>query len=371
MGNDVRRPYRVAIWGPGALGKALVRECMAKPEIELVGALGYNPELAGMDVGEKHGLGTAGVTITTDKEEILRLKPDCVLHATNVTKSRGVDKAAVEDDVCRLLEHGINVVTSAVFHYPSAESQKLDDRIEAACRAGGSVIHSTGINPGLLNERWVLGLTCACTKIHSIKVQEISNLSSLKSRDMLVDRIGIGDVPANRPIGTGSYYYYETIRLTCHLMGLTVDRIDFEKEYLLADRRFESPLVTVEPGTIAGNIARYTGFVDGKPFFVLEELFFMYHELCPVDLRGENNVNTIRIEGEPTSIDLTMALKSSVLEDRWIRKDGTRPTYNATSAAMIQAIPLVCGAQPGILYPHAFTNFVPDLRDFRSPLIVR
>src|SRR5690606_9369845 len=110
---------------------------------------------------------------------------------------------------------------------------------------------------------------------------------------------------------------------------------------------------------------------DGRPFYVLEEIFFMHPELCPVDLRGENNVNTIRIEGEPTSVNLTMALKASVLENRWIQEDGTRPTYNATAAAMLQAIPLVCGAEPGIVYPHAFTSFVPDLRDFRSPLIVR
>ncbi len=49
----------------------------------------------------------------------------------------------------------------------------------------------------------------------------------------------------------------------------------------------------------------------------------------------------------------------------------TTPAYHATVISMIQTIPMVCGARPGIVYANSFANFVPDLRNFKSPVIVR
>jgi len=37
-----RSPYRVAVWGPGKMGRAAIREIIRLPETELVAVLGYN-----------------------------------------------------------------------------------------------------------------------------------------------------------------------------------------------------------------------------------------------------------------------------------------------------------------------------------------
>lgn len=365
------KPFRVAVWGPGGIGQILIRECMKKPELELVGVLAYSPEKNGVDAGEYLGYGTAGVKMTIDKEDIFRLKPDCVLHCPQVTAGFDID-SEVTQDVCRMLESGINVISAVAYHYPALHGQEFVDKLENACLKGGTALHSTGINPGIINERWVVGLTGVCTSLKYIKVQEISNLTAIPSFNMLVDRIGIGKKVEQKAIlsDLGMRYYSETVKLTCHLLGIDVDSVDDHREYIIADKRFEMDLVTVEPGTVGGVYMRFFGKKDGKTVFTLEEIFYVDESICPVDVNGAHYYITVEIEGEPTSLKAGIGLKASYEKDQSIGDDGAEPAYNATAVPMIQAIPLVCRAKtPGIIYPHTFAHYTPDLRNFKSPLI--
>jgi 4-hydroxy-tetrahydrodipicolinate reductase len=53
------------------------------------------------------------------------------------------------DDVCRLLEAGINLSTSRMeFNYRGRMAPELLARIEAACARGGSSLYATGSTPG-------------------------------------------------------------------------------------------------------------------------------------------------------------------------------------------------------------------------------
>jgi hypothetical protein len=372
--SDSSAPFRVAVWGPGGIGQALIRESINKPEIDLVGVLCFSDEKDGKDAGEYFGYGTAGVRMTKDKEAILALKPDVILHATRVTAPVDID-SEVTEDVVHMLESGINVLCATAYHYLPVHGQDFVEKIEAACRKGGTAIHSSGINPGLLNERWAVGLASVCTSIDSIRVQEISNISTLPTLDMLVDRIGVGRPPEDvrQEHTKGAHYYHETIALTCHLLGQQVERIEYERGFILADEDREIPIrkpdgstviVKVAKGTIAGKLDRYFGYVDGKPFFTLEEIFFVDERDCPVEMNGAPYLGTIRIEGAPTSVDARIGMTASVLENKILREDGTRPTYNATAVSLIHAIPLVCGAEPGIIYPTTFAHYYPDLREF-------
>src|SRR5215211_6380567 len=154
--SDRSAPFRVAVWGPGGIGQALIREAINKPEIDLVGVLCFSDDKDGKDAGEYFGYGTAGVRMTKDKDAILALRPDVILHATQVSAPVDAD-SEVTDDVVRMLESGINVVSAVAYHYVPVQGADFLAKIEAACRKGGTALHSTGINPGLLNERWVVG----------------------------------------------------------------------------------------------------------------------------------------------------------------------------------------------------------------------
>jgi hypothetical protein len=143
-------PFRVVVWGPGVLGRALLREIVAKPELELVGVLAYNPDKDGKDVGELLGLAP--------------LDADVVLHCPQNSSEVSID-SDVTNEVVRILESGKNVISAIAYHWPRLHSAEFEHKLQAACHQGGTTLHSTGINPGFLNERLVVTLTGVCTKI--------------------------------------------------------------------------------------------------------------------------------------------------------------------------------------------------------------
>ena len=66
----MRNPCRVAIWGPGTVGGALLRRVIRKPEFELAGVLAWSESKVGKDAGDIVGLGPTGITVSGDPEEI-------------------------------------------------------------------------------------------------------------------------------------------------------------------------------------------------------------------------------------------------------------------------------------------------------------
>ncbi|MCG8438662.1 MAG: hypothetical protein MI751_11300 [Pseudomonadales bacterium] len=106
------KPLRVAIWGPGEIGGAVIRAALQRDYVQLVGAKVFSPHKHGKDIGELAGVGPIGVKATRFTTEILALKPDCVI----VTPQPRSITEGLDDDVITLLEAGINVITSAAYH---------------------------------------------------------------------------------------------------------------------------------------------------------------------------------------------------------------------------------------------------------------
>jgi hypothetical protein len=355
-------PYKVVVWGPGVLGSLLLREILQLPELELVGVLAYSQGKDGVDVGTYLGTDPIGVAITTDKQRVLDLEADCILFCPQATAGAdlGSDTTA---DVCRLLESGKNVVTPIGYHYPAFHGHELVDVLQSACRAGGSSLHSTGVNPGLMSERFMTTMSAVCTRIDSIVVQEIGVGGTVESADMM-QMVGWGQLPPPAPeiLELAARYYGESITHACALLGRTVERIEPEFDFVLADRDYDLKGMTVPEGTMGCVVHKFTAIVDGRPFFRLEEYFIAHGDLAPFPVPGPNHW-TITIEGAPTSIRASIAMEHSSDQDgRFEEGHDAPPAYYATAVPMIQAIPVVCAAPPGIVYPSVFTRNVPDLR---------
>lgn len=73
-------------------------------------------------------------------------------------------------DLCALLRSGKNVITTAGQHYPAAHGAARLAMFESAARDGGATLYGTGMNPGYVLERLVLGLTGGCTDVRRIEV---------------------------------------------------------------------------------------------------------------------------------------------------------------------------------------------------------
>ena len=363
--------YRIIVWGPGTVGNVLLREIVKQPGLELVGVRAYNPEKNGKDVGEYLGMAPTGVRMTTDQEKIINMDADCVLFCPNGSTRMGVNAEAT-NLVCRMLESGKNVITSANWWYPSYHSQALADKLQKACEKGGASLHGTGVNPGWLYERIVTTLTGASTSIEYIKVQEVIDLRSVESADMMTG-LGFGSPMNERPRieNAGDYGYSESLALTCAILGVEVERMETEKKYFIARKDIGLIPMTVKKGTRAGCDFLYHAIVNGRRFLTLEEIWYIDDDDLEEGLLP-GDYYTIIIEGAPVSVRGKFELLASAEKNLRFRDgDRTTPAWYATAISMFQTIPVVCGAKPGIVYPNAFANFVPDLRDFKSPLIIR
>ncbi|MGY2060564.1 diacylglycerol kinase, partial [Nocardia gipuzkoensis] len=151
--------YRVVQWSTGNVGRWALRSIIARRELELVGVWVSGPDKAGRDAAELAGLDEpTGILATTDAQELIALRPDCILH-TAMADDRLME--AVED-LKTFLRAGINVVSSSPvflqYPYGTLPSEAIDPIVEAA-REGGASLWVNGIDPGWANDWLPLLLT--------------------------------------------------------------------------------------------------------------------------------------------------------------------------------------------------------------------
>ena len=127
---------KVIQWATGGVGRAAVAGIVAHPDLELVGCWVHSADKVGVDVGELCGIDPIGVTATDDVDALLALDADCVVYSPIM---------ADPSEVARILASGTNVVTPLNWFFPAGRDESA---IEAACRAGDSSVHGTGIHPG-------------------------------------------------------------------------------------------------------------------------------------------------------------------------------------------------------------------------------
>jgi hypothetical protein len=176
--------------------------------------------------------------------------------------------------------------------------------------------------------------------------------------------IGWGQVPPPMQliVDMAARYYGESITHACAILGRAVERVDADFSYVLAERDYQVGALTIPAGTMGSVQHTFTAVVDGKPFLRLEEHFIADPELSPIPLPA-NDFWAITIEGAPTSVRALLEMQHSFAQDqRFDGEDRTPAAYHATGASMVQAIPVVVGAEPGVVEPTVFTRAVPDLR---------
>ena len=103
--------YKVIQVATGAVGTHSLRTILGRPDMELVGLLAFSPDKVGKDAGEIVGGESVGVCATDDFDKVLSLDADAVsFNALGDT----LDPGAALDRICRLLESGKNVCSTAV-----------------------------------------------------------------------------------------------------------------------------------------------------------------------------------------------------------------------------------------------------------------
>lgn len=366
---DRRPPYRVILWAPGMAGQIAVREMMDRPEFELVGCLAYSSEKEGVDLGDLVGHAPIGVPITLDKEAIYAMDADIVLYAGRAMP----DESARREEICRLLESGKNVVTITDYFFPWQKGEEAVRPIEAACAAGGSTLHGTGVHPGWFMERFVMTMTGLCSRVDSIDVREVVDMSHHSGPSMR--NIGYGMTTERLGSTTRkkilSRYYFESIAGIAHLLGVELDRMTGDIHYPLATRTIDIPTLTVEPGTVAAVDGTWIGYVDDQPFITMREFWYVDPDLVDFTEITSRDFYDVHIVGTPVSSTTRVDMEVTEAKDIFGLDHQQVGTKLTTAIQLVNTVPAVVAAPPGILFNNAFAYPTRDIRDITNPLARR
>jgi 4-hydroxy-tetrahydrodipicolinate reductase len=327
--------YRVVQWATGNIGSRSLRVVLEHPDLELVGLFAYSDAKAGKDAGALVGLDPVGVLATNDVDEILALKADCVLFMG--------DRADV-DVLCRILESGANVVsTRSEFHRPESMDPDVRERIEAACRAGGSSLHSTGSSPGFITEALPLVLLSLERRLDLLTIDEFADMSSRNSPEMIFELMGFGKAPGDfdkRRWAHGAAAFGPSLGVLADAVGLSLDSIDSSGEVATATRDVEIAAGTIEAGTVAAQRMIVTGRREGRAIVQMRTNWYCSTEIEPAWELGATGWR-VQVDGD---LPLDVRISFPVPDEDW---GATSP--GVTAHRPVNAIRYVCEAAPGIV----------------------
>ena len=335
--------YRVIQWATGNVGVHALRGIAQHPELELVGLCVHSEKKAGRDAGELCGIGETGVVATHDTDAVLALDADCVSYM-GATDFRLND--AIED-MCRILASGKNLVTTSFVPlvYPPAVIPQIRERLESACRDGGTTLFCSGIDPGFSPDALPIALSSLSERIESIRAQEIFNYATYDQAETLFEVMGFGKPPGHpAPLllpGALTMGWGPSVRMVADALGVTLDEVRQLHEVAVADAPFEIPAGKIDAGTVAGLRFEVQGIVAGEPRIVIEHVTRLRDDIAPHWPRG-NGPGTYRvvIEGMPSMrCDLDIGFRSD---------DHNVDGCVASAMRVVNAIPQVCRAEPGL-----------------------
>ena len=311
-------PIAVAQYGIGPIGAEIARLLLKKPWVRLVAAVDIDPDKIGKDLGEVIGLDReVGVKVTAGVQG----KPDVVCHSTG---SRLRD---VSGQLKELLERGCHVVsTCEELSFPLDAA--IREELQKTARTHNVTLLGTGVNPGFVMDKLPLTVTSVCQDVTEVQIIRIQNAST--RREPLQRKVGAGmsEAEFRAAVDSGKIKHMglrESLMLVGNGLGVDFESVSDEKiEPIVADREIVTQYLRVAPGQVAG--VHQTIYGKGRINVSLELRMYVGAEAVAAD--------RVIVKGVP---DVEMEIKHGVHGDR------------ATAAMVVNAIPRVVSARPGVL----------------------
>jgi 2,4-diaminopentanoate dehydrogenase len=337
---------KVAQIGTGNVGRHALTQLINDPRFELTGVWVSSKEKAGKDAAELAGLdNSTGITATTDLDAMLTDSPECAVY-TAMADNRLPDAL---EDYRRILAAGVNVVgSSAVFlQYPwRVLPDELVKPIEEATQQGNSSLFVNGIDPGFANDLLPLALASTCQSIEQIRCMEIINYDTYDSATVMFDVMGFGkpldDIPMLLQPGVLSLAWGSVVRQLAAGLGIELDEVTETYVREPAPEDFVIASGHVPKDSAAALRFEVRGIKDGKAAVVLEHVTRLRDDLCPDWPQPAQEGGSYRVEvtGEPSyALDLCLSSRNG---------DHNHAGLVATAARVVNAIPAVVAAPPGI-----------------------
>jgi 2,4-diaminopentanoate dehydrogenase len=312
------QPLSVVQYGIGPIGAEIARLLLTKPWVKLAGAIDIDPNKIGKDLGEVIGLGrSVGVPVTPE----LQCKADVVCHST------GSRLSEVRGQLKSLLETGAHVIsTCEELSFPL--DAEIREELMHVARAANATLLGTGVNPGFVMDKLPLTITSVCQEVRSVDIIRIQNAST--RREPLQRKVGASMTvdEFRAAVAAGKIKHMglkESLMMVGNGLGVEFDSVTDEViEPIVAEREVVTQYLKVAPGQVAG--VHQTIHGKGRINVTLELRMYVGAEDVAAD--------RVIVRGVP---DVEMEIKGGVHGDR------------ATAAMVVNSIPRVVQARPGVL----------------------
>jgi hypothetical protein len=329
---------RIVQWTTGNVGKQSAIAIARNPGLELVGCYAWSPDKVGRDVGELCAVDPLGVTATDDVGALLALRPDCVVYNPMWPSI---------DELVRILEAGVNVVSTAAF----INGRRLGPdrkRLVDACERGGSSLIGTGISPGWAE---LLGIVLAgiSSRIDKITISEAAHTALYDSPDT-EKPAGFGrpidDPDLQKMTAAGTAVFAEAVAMMADALGVELDDIVCEAEYAKTTTDLDLGSWRIAAGCVAGVAASWQGRIGGRTIVELNVRWKKAPVLEP-DWKIEDGY-VIEVQGLPTVRSTLQFLPPPDFQAKSLA-DFMVIGHIITAMPAIHAIPAVVAAAPGIV----------------------
>jgi hypothetical protein len=242
------------------------------------------------------------------------------------------------DQLVRILEAGVNVVSTAAFI--NGRGNPADrDRILDACRRGGASMFGTGISPGFV-ELIAVAAATLCDRVDKITIDEAADSTAYDSPETELP-IGFGrpiddpELPGMTAHGTA--VFGEAVALVADALGVELDEIVCEAEYAKTTEDVVMDSWTIKAGCVAAVATSWQGRRGGRTIVELNVRWKKGHTLEPDWTIQEGHV--ITVDGRPT-----VRVRLEYLPP---------PDFEATTFADLMGLAMTMTAMPAIYaIPH-------------------
>jgi hypothetical protein len=249
------------------------------------------------------------------------------------------------------LRSGKNVISPAGPFIPTQRYRDQFDKIEAACRDGGTSYHGCGVHPGFSGDILPLTLTRLMDRIDRIEVTEV--IDKLRNPMIYTEVMGFGRDPDEllaKPSRSAEapYAFEGSMTMVVEGLGKKIEKLTTKLEVAAATKDIPYSLGeglpisgVIRKGTVAGQHYEWTAWVDGAPFMIYHFYWAMGDDIEPKWDNGDSCYRVVMHGNPPLEVRLMSGVAS----------DGRRPFHGLPWTALVgaTAVPVVCDAKPGVV----------------------
>ena len=332
------RPLRVIQWTTGNIGRRSLHAIIGRPDMELVGVYAHG---AGQGRRRRRRAVRAG-----------RSRPACTRPTTSTRCSRCAPDACCYnplwpniDELVRLLESGVNVCSSAAWITGGKQTPQDRQRIEDACKRGGSTIFGSGAHPGMTNMVGMV-LSASCERVDEIRITESVDCSTYESAETQT-AMGFSQDPDTPGLAESvrreSEVFAESAAMMADAIGAKLDKMTFDVTFTAATGDSDLGFMKIPAGTIGGVYGYHRGWVGDRNVVSVGFNWTMGNHVVPPKPLEHGHV--IQVFGLPNMRTVLHCLPP---------KDWTEPGFMGlgmiyTAMPVTNAVPAVVAAEPGIV----------------------